>query len=301
VPPSIQVAILAHSQRPILDDLIENVHLMVPGAEVAVFNGGTDSYLTDGVDADVCPYSRPLKLGNLVHFQWGIMRWLREIRRPYDFLVTLDSDMLVTRRGFADYLDRVMAESEFMGAYYRPEPRSSPESSAAARINHGWRWWWQRLFGTDCPSFALNPGMVFRREYTEKALRFANTRAIVNRASRSRIYGIEEFVYPTLAVTLGSNPISSPGSWGIGGVRTLNEIRWCIGDPNVFLLHKVRMELGTPERRIIREIGRGREPDLTPLVEPEPPDGHSPQPVARPSLGIRYRERLKDAYFYVLP
>jgi hypothetical protein len=274
---------------------------MVPGAEVALFNGGTDPHLTDGVNADVCPYSRPLRLGNLVPFHWGIMRWLGQIGQHYDFLLTLDSDMLITRRGLAGYLDRVMADSEFMGAYYRVEHPSSPESKAAARINHGWRRWWQQLFGTGCPSFAVNPGMVFRREYVDKTLRFSMSPAIIKRAARSRIYGIEEFIYPTLAVTLGCNPVSNPGSWGIGGERTPTEIRWCLGDTDVFLLHKVRMDLDIPERRIIREIALGHEPDLSGLVGDELPGDRTGQAANRPSWGIRYRELLKDAYFHLFP
>ena len=48
----------------------------------------------ENLPVDLCPYSKPLQHGKLSEFHYGIMRMLEEENANYDFLVTLDSDML---------------------------------------------------------------------------------------------------------------------------------------------------------------------------------------------------------------
>src|SRR5690348_1069416 len=91
------LAILAHNNRPCLDDFLLNIRAFVPSAEVVLFNGGRDHSLFDGLDLEICPYSHPLEYGRgggTAPFHFQIMRWLHEEQRDYEFLITLDSDML---------------------------------------------------------------------------------------------------------------------------------------------------------------------------------------------------------------
>jgi hypothetical protein len=304
-----RVAVLAHAYRDALEDLLDSLHTYVPEAEVVVFNGGTDPQLTTGLDVPVCPYSRPLRIGNLVPFHWAVMRWLEETGTDYDFLVTVDWDVLFVRGGLAAHLERTMEASAFMGAGYLVAGPWFPEWDCARRINFGWGRWWRPLFGTDFPSWAFNPGLVFRREYVQKALRFEALPRIMARAARSRIYGIEEWIYATLAVSLGCNPIRNPGSSALQNrLLTVTEIRDALDDPAVHVLHKLGGG-GAPERELLRQVRRGRSVDWVPAggaAEPEPAAGGRAGIPGDGAGGTgtwmhAARERLKDAYFRVLP
>jgi hypothetical protein len=296
---TIEVAILAHDHRSALEDLIDNVRFFVPEAEVVVFNGGADGALTAGLDVDVCPYSRPLRLGNLVRFHWGVFRWLEERRKAFDFLVVLDSDQLFVRQGFGEFLERAMATSEFMaGGYLDAAPGWYREWNEVRRINYSWRRRWRPLYGVPYPAWGFNPGTVFRQEFMERASRFPNTQRIVELAARSRLYGIEEFVHATMAKRLGCNPLRHPGSLGLlNGYPSRETFERCLEDPNVFLLHKVHMELAAPDRRIIRDLRQGRSPDLAQLLDTQPDQR---QKSATMSFGASARGRLKDLYFRVM-
>src|SRR5688572_28676654 len=111
-------AILAHAKRPCLEDMILNLRTFSPSCDVVVFNGGADRHLTAGLDVEVCPYSERLKWSKLQQFQFGIMRWLHEQRRAFDFLVTLDGDMLLIKPGFERYLETTMANNAYMAVNF---------------------------------------------------------------------------------------------------------------------------------------------------------------------------------------
>lgn len=310
---------LAHAHRDALEDLLDSVRTYVPGAEVVVFNGGTDPDLTAGLDVADCSYSRPLRIGNLVPFHWGVMRWLADGGVDYDFLVTVDWDVLFVRDGLAAQLERTMAESAFMGAGYLVVAPEYPHWDCARRINYGWDRWWRPLFGTEHPSWAFNPGLAFRREYAERALRFDRLPQILARAARSRIYGIEEWVYATLAVSLECNPLRNPGSAALQNRHlSASELDRALVDPDVFVVHKIGRELDAPDRLALRSRRRngptpvsgagGAEAGSTEAGSSCVPFGAGPPlgPAAGgsgtpPPWRARLREGVKDAYFRVLP
>jgi hypothetical protein len=300
--PRIEVVILAHDHRDALEELIGNVQFFVPEAEVVVFNGGTDEGLTVGLGVDVCPYSSPLRLGNLVPFHWGVQRWMRDAGVPFDFLVVLDSDQLFVRHGFAEFLEATMVNSEFMaGGYLEVPARYYPDWDEVRRINYSWKRYWEPLYGLPHPAWGFNPGTVFRREYMDRVFRFANTEKILRVAGRSRIYGIEEFVFSTLAGRLGCNPIRHPGSHGlVSGYPSPETFARCLKDPDVFLIHKVHMEMDAPDRQMVRELRNGGDPDVSSLVRFAEKHRRA-ETGAAPSWSVSTRARLKDLYFQILP
>ena len=83
------------------------------------FNGGNNKIFAANLGVDHCPYSKPLKFGKLAKFHYGVMKMLEEERYVYDFLVTLDSDMLMIKPGFSEFLDQTMVESAYMGANFQ--------------------------------------------------------------------------------------------------------------------------------------------------------------------------------------
>jgi hypothetical protein len=302
MPATVEVVILAHEKRGALEELVDNVRFFVPEADVVVFNGGMDRALTEGLGVDTCPYSRPMRRGNLVGFYEGVLRWANERRARPDFHVVLDSDQLFMRTGFRDFLEMAMSESEFMASgYLEPSPTYYALWNEVRRINYSWKWRWQSLYGLPHPSWGFNPGTVFRREFVDRVSHFANTPRILKLARRSRVYGIEEFVFSTLARRLGCNPIRHPGSLGlVSGYPSREIFERCFEDPDVFMIHKVGMEMDSPDRQIVRALRHGRQPDFGTLVRPAVEAGPR-SPWKAHDREARARGRLKDLYFQVLP
>lgn len=168
----LHVGILAHDQRFVLPHMVGNIHTFVPDvpeAKVVLYNGGRDSALHHGLDVEVCPYSKPLPYGKLEMLALDVMKWLYEERRKYDFLVTLDSDMLFIKPGFPDYLKVVMANSAYMGVRFQEVlPRTTWSTGKGFRSK--WKRVWQPVFQTTNPFAAYNPGQVFRKEYVDKLM-----------------------------------------------------------------------------------------------------------------------------------
>jgi hypothetical protein len=299
---TVEVVILAHEKREALEELVDNVRFFLPEADVVVFNGGMDHALTERLGVDTCPYSCPIRRGNLIGFYAGVLQWANERRARPDFHVVLDSDQLFIRTGFREFLEQAMSESEFMAAgYLETPPTHYAHWNEVRRINYSWKWRWQSLYGVPHPSWGFNPGTVFRREYVERVSRFANTPRILKLAHRSRVYGIEEFVFSTLARRLGSNPIRHPGSLGlVSGYPSREIFERCFEDPDVFMIHKVGMEMDSPDRQIVRAVRHGRQPDFDGLVWPALEAG-SRRPGEAQGFVAGARGRLKDIYFQVLP
>ena len=263
-------AILAHTNRPCLDDQVRNLRTFAPTADVVLFNGGRDPNLADGLDIDVCPYSQPLRYERVARFHGEIMRWLHETGREFDFLVTIDSDVLLIKHGFEAFLDRAMADSAYMGVLFRRVEKDT-EWITGRRFHYVWRRAWQPIFEVEHPYGCFCPGQVFRGEYVERLLRFPRLDELFERIERSRLRDLEELIWATLAVTLECNPRRYPDAVS-ASVRyrkrhAPGEIRAYLDDPDVFLLHPVPMSLDAPERRLIRLLREGAPVDFDALQE----------------------------------
>lgn len=255
-------AILAHEAKDCLRDLVDNLRDFEPPGRIVVFNGGRSSDLTEGLDIELCPLSKPLQLHKLLSFHTGVMRWLVDRQVAYEYLVCLDSDMLLLRPGFGQYLDAQMRDHEYMAyCFQRVEPRSSWGNGRAMLAK--WRRWWQPVLGTDAPYGAFNPGQIFRRDLVERIVRFPALPEIEERAARSALKTPEEVILPTLAVRLNANPRSNPGGRAVKIRRhSPAEIKSYLPDETETFLHKVDMTYDAPERRIVRALRRGDPPEF---------------------------------------
>src|SRR5439155_6314394 len=114
------------------------------------------------------------------------------------------------------FLTDRMRDAEFMASHFSlAGPGPHADWPQGRRFLSTWGWRWQPLFGTDVAATCINPGMVMRREYVEKVLRFGNLDRLLATAMRSRLYGIEELVYSTLALAVDARPVTNPGGAGI--------------------------------------------------------------------------------------
>lgn len=268
-------AILAHGNEACVSDLILSLRAFVESPRVVVFNGGRTSGYLSAIDAEVCPYSRPLEYGKLPFFHFGVMRWLHEQSRPYEFAVMLDADMLLIKPGLERYLEAAMADSSYMAINFM-ETRADTDWHPGQLQHRHWTREWQPIFGTENPYHCFNPGQVFRREYVDRFMRFPKRDELMARAERSRAPVLEEMILPTLAVSLDCRPRSHPGSQ-VPPARNLESqvsaIRWrkrhspreierFLHDPDAFLLHPISMSVDAPERRFARALREGERVDV---------------------------------------
>ncbi|WP_438350067.1 hypothetical protein ACP8HI_05200 [Paenibacillus sp. FA6] len=79
-------AILVHSQRYVVINLLDNIRCYCPDSSGVLFNGGNDSELCEGLGYPVCPTSRKLSYGVTSIFTLEVMRWLEDINKSYDYL-----------------------------------------------------------------------------------------------------------------------------------------------------------------------------------------------------------------------
>lgn len=273
--PRIHFAVLAHENEPCVADLVRTLWDLNPGCSVSLFNGGRNRSFFRGQGVPICPGSRPLRYGNLTAFHIGVMRWLIETRESFDFLVTLDHDVMPLRAGLADYLATQMSELSYMGARLREADRPDEwvlGGSTVSQVNQSWKMRWQPLFGTDTPYWAFNPGQAFSRALVERILKHPQLDALMNIATRSRIWAIEEVVYPTLAVSVGAETIDYRGERGlVFGHHTPAEIRDLAADPEVHWVHRVGMRLDASDRRAIHAHIAGQTGEQLETEQGEPP------------------------------
>jgi hypothetical protein len=253
-------AILAHNQRACLEDLVLNLRQFAPRSDVVLYNGGRDSSLADGLDLDVCPLSHPLRYEGLAEFHLDVIRWVFEEHRRFDFLITLDSDMLLIKPGIENYLEQTMQASNYMAVEFSEIPPDTTWTSGR-RFHVKWSTIWQPIFGLRYPYGCFNPGQVFGRTYIERLMRFSKLQELRSRVERSHFPFLEEMIFPTLAVVLDCEPrrMPLPDSSAIRflGLHSPEEIQRYRHNPDVFLIHPVTMDVTAPEREMVRAVSRG--------------------------------------------
>lgn len=304
--PRVCFAILAHNQRPCLDDLLLNVRHFAPNADMVLYNGGKDAHLADGLDIDVCPLSHPLRYEGLAEFHFDVMRWVYEQRRSFDFLVTLDSDMLLIKPGLEDYLEVTMRGSSYMAVDFN-EILPSTTWKPGRRFHYKWNSIWQPLLGTRNPFGCFNPGQTFGRQYIERLMEFPRLEELQQRVQRSHLPFLEEMLFPTLAVVLECAPLRArlPDRSAIRfiGYQTPTEIMRYRDDPDVFMIHPVTMEVDSAERKLVRALRSGESVDVA-AAQAAFSESHPP-------LALRKRLRasalgpamasVKDVYLRLVP
>jgi hypothetical protein len=255
---------------------------------------------------EVCPCSHPLRYEGLAQFQLDVFRWLHETAREFDFVITLDSDMLLIKPGIEDFLDSVMANASYMAVEFNEIPPDT-DWKPGQRFHLKWPTIWQPIFGTRYPFGCFNPGQVFGRPYIERLMRFPKLDELRARVERSHFPFLEEMIFPTLAVVLDCEPRRMPlpdqSALRFLGYHSPEEIAGYLRDPNVFMIHPVTMNVSSPERELVRALARGGTVDVAAFqaafVERQP--RQATRKRLRASVLGPVLAGLKDAYLRLIP
>jgi hypothetical protein len=292
-------AILAHDNRAILDEQIARIRHLTPGADVVVYNGG-DHLDTTGLDADVCPTSRRLTYTNLGRFHGEVMRWLATTGRTPGYLVTLDRDAELVKAELGSYLRRVMSRSAYMGVRFHKGLPGWQDIPLVRRARWKWQERWKHLLMCDEPYHSFNAVQVFGGEYVEKVAALPQLQEILDRASVSRLRGMEEIIYATLAVSLECRPVCNP-SEAVIQLRwfRIQELMELLCDARIYWIHRISMSSQASDRRLINDYFAGR---LRPLAEYDDRHARSDFLSRLKTHAERFcRRRGLDIYTAILP
>jgi hypothetical protein len=292
-------AILVHTNRDCVRDLVENLRTFAPGSRLVLFNGGSDPGLAHGLGVPVCPASGPTRWG------WGNLRlldtleWVVQTGVDFDYLVNVEGDMLLVKPGFDAWLPRALAGYGYMAVQLRRLDRAA-DWVVAQRFLPKWPRVWQPLFGIDAPYGCFMPGQVFSADCVRRMTAHPRLSAIRDAVVRSSVPSLEEVLYPTLAASTGVRMRPAPSAHEQAlRYRTPHreaELRSYVADPDVFLIHPVGMHLDSPDRRFLT----GRDGSVQGAEADERWAGWPPPAAPRP----RYRDaltRLRSAWIALKP
>lgn len=288
-------AILAHNKSDCLRDLVDNLRAFAPDSLSVLFNGGTDPNLGTNLAIPVCPASRPLKWGRFATVHFDVMQWITELGIDYEYMVGLDSDMLLIKHGFEEFLRDEMQGFDYMAVRLR-ELHAPGSWVTGNRFLLKWRWIWKPLLGLNVPLGCLNAGQVFTRRCVEVILSHPHLSEIRDRAARSSVPCLEEFLCPNLAVSSGCSVRSYPDPQANAirwrGYHSLNELTAYRDSLPVYLLHPVSMNFNAPDRQFIRSLSTGM--NLTESLQELFSDW--PPPIPKRTIARRLLSHLRTMW-----
>ena len=283
-------AVLAHRDRACLEDLIFNLQAYCPACQVVVYNGGTDEALTTGLERYgvlVFPNSHPIVYGRSTYLL-EVMQWAYSHGLSFDYLINIDSDMLLIKPGLEDYLNRKMQAAEYWGVGLTIAPIGTVKWSNEKFFVREFDDLWEPLLNSKTIGRVFNPGQVFKRSAVDKLIRFVDARkeALSNLLKRTQAFALDEVLYASLAYHSGCLCAPWPRSNThltisrflalafhlrridremiknlLGGVKgsirdkaafSVRDVAEFLQDEDSYLLHPVPLRYNDPVRRFIR-------------------------------------------------
>lgn len=276
------IIVIAHENEQVLAAQVENIHFFNPEAGIILYNGGHNPDFGKNVNIWSFPYSHSLKAGIIAPAMWEIMKWLEEIGAGYEYLMSLDHDILFVKIGFQPFLDEAMAESDSMG--WRLENNRDHDFSFPVRnMQKEWHLW-QPVFRTDGFLTYFNPGQVYRHEIVKRMLAHVDHAAVDHLLSISEASALEEVFFVTLAKACGGRVREYPE-----GTKYNDMVRW--GDNITF--ESVQQHRDHPYFYWIHPVKGDKLLEMNQQLLPGAEPMASALPAPRPAIPRRKRIRRK--------
>jgi hypothetical protein len=275
------IIVIAHENEQVLAAQVENIHFFNPEAGILLYNGGHNPDFGKNVNIWSFPHSHPLRPGIIAPAMWEIMRWLEEIGAGYEYLMSLDHDVLFVKHGFQPFLDEVMAESDSMG--WRLENNRDHAFSLPVRnMMNEWHLW-QPVFRTDGFLTYFNPGQVYRHDIVKRMLAHVDHATVDHLLSLSEAAALEEVFFVTLAMACGGRVREYPE-----GTKYNDMVRW--GENITF--ESVQQHRDHPYFYWIHPIKGDKLLEMNQQLLPRPEPIASVLPAPRPAA-LRRRKRIR--------
>ncbi|WP_171687068.1 hypothetical protein [Paenibacillus planticolens] len=282
------VVVIAHENEHVLAAQIENIHFFNPEAGILLYNGGHNPDFGKNVNVWSFPHNHPLRAGIIVPGMWDIMKWLEEIGAGYEYLMSMDHDMLFVKHGFQSFLDEAMAESDSMG-WRLENDRDHPYSLPVQNMRNEWHLW-QPVFRTDGFLTYFNPGQIYKHDIVRRMLAHVDHAAVDHLLGISEAAALEEVFFVTLASACGGRVREYPE-----GSKYNDMVRW--GENITF--ESVQQHRAHPYYYWIHPVKGDKllEMNQQLLPRPEVPPANQPPAVrgvpASRRTALRKRKRLK--------
>lgn len=258
----IYFAILAHENEDVLSEQIKNIRYFNPNSKVVLYNGGTNKQFGVNQNIPICPYSRPLRWGNITPYFFDVMRWLEEIKAEYDFIVNLDHDILFIKPGFEQFLEEVMQSHDCMGPHLQTHYSPNDNRSWVPGITM-WMEWdkWKDFFQTNYFYSYFNPGQVYRHSIVKQMLSEINIKELEELFSNTNVSALEEMFFITLAIGKGAKYLGYPWSFeestnyvtDVGSIG-LEKIKEALTKPSFYWVHPIKGKLLTETNEALIEM-----------------------------------------------
>ncbi|MDU0203595.1 MULTISPECIES: hypothetical protein [Paenibacillus] len=284
------IIVIAHENEQVLAAQVENIHFFNPEAGIILYNGGPNPDFGKNVNIWSFPHSHPLKAGIIAPGMWEIMKWLEEIGAGYEYLMSLDHDVLFVKHGFQPFLDEVMAESDSMG-WRLENNRDHDFSLPVQNMMNEWHLW-QPVFRTDGFLTYFNPGQVYRHDIVRRMLAHVDHAAVDHLFGITEAAALEEVFFVTLAMACGGRVREYPE-----GAKYNDMVRW--GENITY--ESVQQHRDHPYYYWIHPIKGDKLLEMNQLLLPKPEPIASALPAPRPAVLRRKRIRRKRLLKRALP
>jgi hypothetical protein len=249
-------ACLVHERPECVIDLVRNLHYLDPTSVILLYNGSTDPGLIDRrfpferYGVVTCPGLRKVSWGRLHEFALDCMQFALDTLR-FDTLTIVDSDQLLVRPGYSNYVARALDNGDrvgLLGNSAAPHPPGTPKH--APRSAHAelelWRPFLRRFPNGEqqFPHWTYWPSTVITADAARDLTRlFATDDQLQEIMRHTRILVTEEVILPTLVALMGYTVKTNPCSYDFVKFRaryTLEDLEAALSRPDVFWIHPVQ-------------------------------------------------------------
>ena len=264
-------ACLVHENQKCIIDLVRNLNYYDPDSVVLLYNGGNDKELFRGLDsahikAIIHPDPTPQKYGYIYGFAFDCISFCVN-HLEFDTMTIVDSDQLLIRKGYSQYLDAAIEESTGkVGLYSYDERRVSQENTEnyvagqAIREFDLWEPFIRKFeYGMDAfVHWTFWPTTIFSHQAAKEIQNlFDEDSQLRNVISQSSVWALEEVLFPTLCKLLGYEVRAHPCKQELVKFRKEfknDEFEQGLSDPRNFWIHPVERKMNNPIRKRIKEM-----------------------------------------------
>lgn len=256
-------AILVHEKKELVKQLIDNVRHFCPNSAIVLYNGGYDRTLCEGLDVPVCPSSRKLHYGYTTIYFLETMEWLEELGIQYEYFINIDSDALFFRKGYEEFIQTEMMDTDYMGVKFRiPHKDWNIGRELKKDIKR-----WKKIFNVKPLYGVFNVGQVISRPLVKALLEPERKKKLRKALVETTSWGTDEILFVNMAKELGFRQKGYPNSLDAKMIRyrpyiKQNEMIDHLMHNNGYLCHPVSREHDNPVRKLIRHIEKGQNSDL---------------------------------------
>jgi hypothetical protein len=260
-------ACLVHEKPECVVDLVRNLRHLDPASPILLYDGSPGGNLIDrrlpwgrwGVE--IVPDPAPMRWGTLHRFALDCIRHLDG--RGHDVMTIIDSDQLMLRSGYPEYLARECGggiRRQLLSSdpsRHGPATRQGPARAALAEIAL-WRPWLARFPDGEAKfvHWTFWPATAIGAEAAAAIAPLFDDPELLAILAASKLWATEEVLFPTFAALLGFEVARNPCRNDFVQYRTpwrAADVDRALADGSAFFIHPVPRQLDDILRARIRD------------------------------------------------